>query len=56
MSETTRAWVYRITTVLLPILVVAGFVTETAAASILAAVAALLVPGLAAANTSTKGA
>lgn len=56
MSEATRAWIYRVATAALPLLVIYGIVDEQTAPLWLAAVGALLVPGLAAANTSTKAA
>mgnify|MGYP007116841362 CR=1 FL=1 len=57
MSESTRAYIYRIVTVVLPLLVVLGVLTEDIASHVVliaAAVLGLAVPGLAAVNTSTK--
>jgi hypothetical protein len=52
MSESTRALIYRVLVVLIPLLVVFGFVTEETAAALIASAAGLLGAGLAARNTS----
>ena len=52
MSESTRALIYRVLVVLIPLLVVFGLVTEETATAIIAAAAGLLGAGLAAKNTS----
>ena len=52
MSESTRALIYRVLVVLIPLLVAFGLLTEETAASLLAAVAGLFGAGLAAKNTS----
>lgn len=55
-SSDTRAWIYRVATAVLPLLVLYGVVDDQSAALWLAAAGSLLVPGLAAANTpTTKG-
>ena len=54
MSEATRAWIYRISTVLIPLLASYGLVEENKVAGIVALVAAVLNTGLASVNTSTK--
>jgi hypothetical protein len=53
-SEPTRAWLYRISTAALPLLVAYGVVQDTVAPLWLAAAGAALNTGLAAANTTTK--
>lgn len=46
-----RAWIYRVAAAVMPLAIAYGIVDEQRAALWLAAVAALVVPGLAAANT-----
>ncbi len=53
MSEATRAYLYRIVTVALPILTVYGVVEESKAPLFVALAAAILSVGLAAKHTST---
>jgi hypothetical protein len=50
-TQATRAWIYRVATAAMPLLIAYGVVNEQDAALWIGAVAALLVPGLAAANT-----
>lgn len=53
-SESTRAYLYRVSTVVLPLLVAYGAVNDNTAALWASAAGAILVPGMAAVNTSTK--
>lgn len=53
LPENVRAWVYRVSTAALPLLVAYGVVEDSKAPLWLAAAAAFFVPGLAAVNTST---
>ena len=53
-SQATRAWIYRIATAVMPLLIVAGVVQDSDAALWLGVVSAVLVPGLAAVNTPRK--
>lgn len=53
-NESTRAWIYRIVTALLPLLTALGIVTDEIAPLILAVVAAVLSTGMAARNTSVS--
>ena len=53
-SESTRAYLYRVSVVVLPLLVAYGAVNENQAALWVSAAGTILVPGLAAANTTTK--
>ena len=55
LTEPTRAWIYRVLTACVPLAVAYGAVTEEVAVLWLAAAAAVLGTGLAAANTSTSG-
>lgn len=54
MDENVRAYIYRVSLALLPILTVYGVVEESKAPLIIAAVAAILNVGLAVKNTSTE--
>lgn len=57
MDERTRAYLYRIGTALIPLLITLGVLAEDVAADLLLLLAALLAVGegaLASANTSTK--
>jgi hypothetical protein len=54
MSESTRALIYRVLVVLIPLLVAFGLVTDETAAALVAAVGGLFGAGLAAKNTSRK--
>lgn len=55
MSEPTRAWIYRVLTVAVPLLVTYGVVDDQVAPLWVALGAAVLGTGLASANTSTRG-
>jgi len=55
MSETTRAYIYRVLTALSVVVVAYGWLTEAEVALWLGVAAAVLGNGLAAVNTSTKG-
>jgi hypothetical protein len=50
-TQNVRAWIYRVATAAMPLLIAYGVVKEQDAALWIGAVSALLVPGLAAANT-----
>jgi hypothetical protein len=54
MSETTRAWIYRILLALVAVAVVYNFIDEEAAVAWGALAAALVGNGLATVNTTTK--
>lgn len=54
MSEQTRAWIYRILTAAVPLLITYGVVDEQAAPLWIALGGAVLGTGLASLNTSTK--
>lgn len=57
MSEQTRAYIYRIVTAIIPLLLIVGWVSNEVAGAILGITAAVLAvgsSGLAAANTTTK--
>ncbi len=54
MSESTRAWIYRVCLAVVALAVVYGVVSDEQAASWVAVVTALLGNGLASLNTSTK--
>jgi hypothetical protein len=57
MDERTRAWIYRVATALLPLLILYGVVSEAEAAlwvGVLAAVLAVGEGALASKHTSTK--
>ena len=54
MPESTRAWIYRVATAVVPLLTAYGILSERQAALWLSAISTLLVSGLAARNTSTK--
>lgn len=54
MSETTRAWLYRVLVAVVPILTAYGVVAEEKAPLFVALAAAVFGNGLAAKNTSTK--
>lgn len=53
-NEVTRAWLYRISLAVIPLLVVFGILREEDVALWVALAGAVLNSGLAAANTSTK--
>lgn len=55
MSETTRAYIYRVLTALSVVAVAYGVLTEQEVALWLTVAAAVLGNGLAAINTTTKG-
>lgn len=55
MSETTRAYIYRVLTALSVVVVAYGWLSEAEVALWLGVAAAVLGNGLAAVNTSTKG-
>ena len=55
MSESTRAYVYRVLVALSLVVVARGLVSESEVTLWLGVAAAVLGNGLAAANTSTKG-
>lgn len=52
IPQRVRAWVYRVATAAMPLLIAYGVIDDQKAALWLGAAAAVLVPGLAAANTS----
>lgn len=52
-SEATRAWIYRVLTAVVPLLIVYGVLDEQSAPLWVALGAAVLGTGMAAANTST---
>lgn len=54
MSETTRAWIYRVLTAVVPILIAYGVIDEQVAPLWVALGGAVLGTGLAAVNTSTS--
>lgn len=54
MDEATRAWIYRVLTAVVPILIAYGVLDEQVAPLWVALGAAVLGTGLAAANTSTS--
>jgi hypothetical protein len=54
LPENVRAWLYRIATPAIPLLVAYGVIEESKAPLWVAFVAAFLTSGLAAVNTSTK--
>jgi len=54
MNEATRAWIYRILTAAVPVLIVYGILDAATAAVWVGLAAAVLGTGLAAVNTSTK--
>lgn len=54
MSEQTRAYIYRVIVVLIPVAVAFGIITDEVAASIIAAAAGLFGAGLATKNTKRK--
>ena len=54
LSEPTRAWLYRISTALIPLLAAYAIIDESAVAGWVALAAAVFNTGLASANTSTK--
>lgn len=57
MSEQHRAYIYRIVTALIPLLIILGVVSNEVAGAVLGIAAAVLAvgsTGLAAANTTTK--
>ena len=54
MSESTRAYWYRVATAAIPLLTIYGLVDDKAAAVIVGLVAAVFSTGLAAKNTSTS--
>lgn len=54
MSEQTRAWIYRVLTAVVPILIAYGVLDEQAAPLWVALGGAVLGTGLAAVNTSTS--
>lgn len=55
MSEPTRAWIYRVLTAAVPLLIAYGVIGEQVAPLWVALGAAGLGTGLASANTSTRG-
>lgn len=55
MDEKTRAYIYRVAVAVLPLLVILGVVSQEVVPVVVSILAAALLPGLAAANTSTKG-
>jgi hypothetical protein len=55
MSESTRAYFYRVVLALQPLAVLYGLASEQEAVLWVGVVSAVLSAGLAAANTSTKG-
>jgi hypothetical protein len=55
MSETTRAWIYRVLLALQPLVVAYGLTTDTLAVLWLGVASAVLGTGLATVNTSTHG-
>lgn len=52
IPEWVRAWVYRVATAVMPLLIAYGIVDDQKAAMWIGVATAVLVPGLAAANTS----
>jgi hypothetical protein len=54
MNEKTRAYIYRVVTAIMPLVVAYGLLEEDKTPLIVAAVGAILGNGLAAINTSTK--
>lgn len=54
-SQNTRAWIYRVATAVMPLLIAYGVVKDADAALWLGVVSAVLVPGLAAVNTPRGG-
>ncbi len=50
-SQHTRAWIYRVATAAMPLLIAYGVVQDKDAALWLGVISAVLVPGLAAVNT-----
>jgi hypothetical protein len=50
-TQNVRAWIYRVATAAMPLLIAYGVVKEQDAALWIGAISALLVPGLAAVNT-----
>lgn len=55
IPEHLRAWLYRVSLAVIPLLVAHGVITETDATLYLAVVLAVLDIGLATAHTSTEG-
>jgi len=53
-SEPTRAWLYRISTAVIPLLAVYGILEESAVAGWIALAAAVFNTGMASVNTTTK--
>lgn len=54
MTESTRAYLYRVSLAVLAIVAAYGYIEESKVALFVALIGALLPVGLAAANTSTK--
>lgn len=54
LAQPTRAYIYRVAVVVLPLLVALGALRESLVPMIVAVLAAVFIPGLAAANTPTK--
>jgi hypothetical protein len=54
LSEATRGWLYRVSTAVIPLLVIYGIIEESAVAGWVALAAAVFNTGLASLNTSVK--
>lgn len=54
LNESTRAWIYRVSLAVIPLLIAFGVVQDADAALWAALAGAVLNTGLASANTSTK--
>jgi hypothetical protein len=54
LTEARRAWIYRVSLAVLPMLVAAGFLTSNNAPYIIGLLGAILNAGLATAHTSTE--
>lgn len=54
LTQRRRAYIYRVAVAVLPLLVATGIIADALVPTVIAVIGAVLVPGLAAVNTTTK--